>query len=203
MNTSKIGLLLAAALALNCVWARDEGRTFAVRSGENAVRVTICPHDDAGFRIDVRRRGAKGAVTVRVQRPNYGPNKGGRLVDWERDITWSEFCDMQRSKKPLPKENSYPNTLVVVSSPASWFNFDYSLLPYFTPFNGLYRHAHVAAHIEVVARLQGAAGPHVRVRVPPRRGDGPAGGVAGRQLLRRRARNRGARRGLGPGGTEG
>ena len=142
---SMIGLLAALSVA-GAVSA--ETKTFRPGARDNAVRVTICPHDDAGFRIDVLRRGAKGPVTVRVERPNYGPNKGGRLVDWERDITWSEFCDMERAKKPMPKETSYPNTLVVVSSPASWFNFDYSLLPYFTPFNGLYRHAHVAAHID-------------------------------------------------------
>ena len=117
-------LLMMASLALNGALAGDRGRVFAVKTGENAVRVTICPHDDAGFRLDVLREGAKEPVTVRVERPNYGPNKGGRLVDWERDITWSEFCDMQRAKKPLPKETSYPNTLVVVSSPAGWFNFD-------------------------------------------------------------------------------
>lgn len=125
-----------------------ETKTFKPGTRDNAVRVTICPHDAAGFRIDVLRRGAKEPVTVRVERPNYGPNKGGRLVDWERDTTWREFCDLRRAKKPLPKETSYSNTLVVVSSRADWFNFDYSLLPYFTPFTGLYRHKHVVAHID-------------------------------------------------------
>ena len=49
-------LLLAVLAVAGSVSA--ETKTFKPGTRNNAVRVTICPHDDASFRLDVLRTGA-------------------------------------------------------------------------------------------------------------------------------------------------
>ena len=120
---------------------------FAVKGDENAVRLSVKPVADRGFSLEVWREGEKEPAKVSVSYPDRGWNAGGKLRDWDEDITWSTFCDRQRKKKPMPKATDYKQALVKFDG-QDWFGFEYSMLPFFSPFHGLYRHARVVRDID-------------------------------------------------------
>ena len=142
MNAIVAVLMLAAAKLPPLVPTE-----FAVKDNDNAVRVSVKPVANRGFSLEVFREGEKEPAKVSLSYPDRGWNAGGKLRDWDEDISWSEFCDRQRKKKPMPKSTDYPKAFVSVNG-TGWFGFDYSMLPYFSPFNGLYRHARVVRDID-------------------------------------------------------
>ena len=119
---------------------------FAPKGAENAVSVSVKPVADRGFSLEVWREGEQAPAKVSVGYPNRGWHAGGVLKDWDEDIPWAEYCSRQRQKKPMPKSTDYAQAYVSVNG-SGWFGFDYSMLPFFSPFTGLYRHARVTRDI--------------------------------------------------------
>ena len=149
---NRIVLAAVAALTVSSVFAASKpvplaANDFSIKDGDNAIRVSVKPVANRGFSLEVVRQGEEKPAQVSVGYPQRGWNAGGKLVDWEKDISWSAYCGMQRQKKPLPKSNKYEKAIVEVRG-NGWFGFEYSLLPYFTPFVGLYRHDRVAKDID-------------------------------------------------------
>ena len=144
-------MALASLVALVATAGKEKVKTvesaFSLAAGDDVLRVSVKPVANRGFSLAVVREGAKDPAKISVGYPQRGWNSGGKLVDWEKDISWSAYCAMQRQKKPLPKANKYEKAIVEVSG-SGWFGFEYSLLPYFSPFVGLYRHDRVAKDID-------------------------------------------------------
>ena len=138
--------LLAIAADVLAAKAPTKSITFAPGAGENALRVSVTPVENRPFALTVYAAGGTTSRTIRVSYPDRGWNAGGKLEDWVEDVSWSEYCRRHSAKLPMPKKNVYSNAIVFVAS-QGWFGFDYSMLPYFSPFRGLYRHRRVVDDI--------------------------------------------------------
>ena len=116
-------------------------------AGDNALRVTVKPVENRMFAIDVYRAGTNVPHRIALAYPDRGPHRGGVLVDEARNIGYSERVGRMRAGRPMPKSETYPRAYVSVDA-KGWFGFSYSMLPYFFPDSGFYRHDRVVRDID-------------------------------------------------------
>jgi len=139
-----LAVVLTACAVATAAEAKDW--SFAAKPGENAIGVTVMPVENRAVSLDVYTADSPKPTRVSLSYPGGSWHKGGLLHDWHQDISWSQYCANTRAKKPNPPETVYSNAYVQVSG-KGWFDFGYSMLPYFQPFVGLYRHDRVAKDI--------------------------------------------------------
>ena len=139
-------LLLAVALSGGVLPAGS--KTFTPANGENAVRITVLPCDTKPFALDVYRAGEEKPQTIAItEQTHFFASKPGCLCLWSEDISYGEYCSRVKGKRPLPKSTFCEHAAVNVKA-SGWFGFDYALLPFVIPINGLYRSKYVLEHWE-------------------------------------------------------